>query len=121
MKKAPIEFTTAKANPGYPGVMDIDAEELKGKLDKVHLIDVRRTDEFSGELGHVHGAKLIVLDTLPQYIGALPKDEPVVFICRSGGRSGNATAFALGEGFKHVFNLKGGMLRWNELGYATER
>jgi hydroxyacylglutathione hydrolase len=121
MKKTPIEFSSAKANPGHDDVKDIDAEELKGLLDKVHLIDVRRPDEFTGELGHIKGARLIVLDTLPQHIDKLPKDEPIVFICRSGARSCNATAHALGDNFKHVFNLKGGMLRWNELGYPIEK
>jgi rhodanese-related sulfurtransferase len=116
MSKNLVPFSTATANPEIPGVQDIDPVELQKKATTVHLIDVRHPDEYTGELGHISGTKLIVLDTLPQHIGDLPKDETIVFVCRSGGRSARATAFALENGFKSVYNMKGGMLRWNELG-----
>lgn len=113
--KSVIEFDSRKPNPDIPNVLDIAAEELFNKRDNVHLIDVRRPEEFTGELGHIPGATLLVLDTLPQRIQSLPKEETIVFVCRSGGRSARATHFALENGFKHVYNMKGGMLRWNEL------
>jgi len=115
-----VQFNTKTANPNIPGVSDIDPQELWAQKDNVVLVDVRRPDEFTGELGHVPGARLIVLDTLPQMIGDLPKDKTVVFICRSGGRSGNATAFAQDNGFTDVYNMKGGMLLWNQLGLQVE-
>jgi rhodanese-related sulfurtransferase len=120
MSKSPVQFSTASANPDVPGVQDIDPNELHKKASDVCMIDVRRPDEFVGELGHIGGAKLIVLDTLPQHVDELPKDGTIVFVCRSGGRSARATAFALEHGFKSVFNMKGGMLRWNELGLPKE-
>jgi hydroxyacylglutathione hydrolase len=112
---APVKFQSATANPDLPGVHDIDVQELNQKRSEVCIIDVRRPDEFSGELGHIPEARLIVLDTLPDRIAELPKDQTIVFVCRSGGRSARATAFALTEGFENVYNMKGGMLRWNEL------
>jgi rhodanese-related sulfurtransferase len=66
------------------------------------------------------GARLIVLNNLPGEIDSLPKDEPIVFICRSGARSARATAFVQEHGFMDVYNMKGGMLRWNELKLPTE-
>jgi hydroxyacylglutathione hydrolase len=45
----------------------------------------------------------------------LSKDEKIVFVCRSGMRSAESTKRALQAGFKNVFNLEGGMLKWNEL------
>ncbi|MGE4130194.1 MAG: rhodanese-like domain-containing protein [Bdellovibrionales bacterium] len=50
----------------------------------------------------------------------MPKDKTVVFVCRSGARSGRATAFAFEQGFKYVYNMKGGMIRWNELNLEVE-
>jgi rhodanese-related sulfurtransferase len=120
MKKSPVSFESAQDNPFIDGVKDIAAEELSNKASSVHLVDVRGPQEYTGELGHIPGSKLIVLDTLPERIAELPKDETVVFVCRSGARSAQATAFALENGFQHVFNLKGGMMRWNELGLTTE-
>ncbi len=121
MKKQPVEFETATTNPDLPQVRDVDVHEVAKLADKVHIVDVRRPDEFTGELGHIAGAKLLVLDELPNRISELPKDEPIVFVCRSGGRSGRAAAFAHEQGFQHVFNMKGGMLRWNEQGLPVEK
>jgi rhodanese-related sulfurtransferase len=121
MKKALTQFTSAKPNPNLAIVQDITVDELSQKLEAAHLIDVRRSDEYTGELGHIKGTKLLTLDTLPEHLESLPKDEPIVFVCRSGGRSAQATAFALQNGFQHVFNMQGGMLKWNELGLPIEK
>ncbi len=104
------------ANPQIPGVKDVEPKELFAKRSEVVIIDVRRPDEFTGELGHVAGSELMVLDTLPQRLGELPKDKTVVFVCRSGNRSAQAAGFALEHGFSDVYNMRGGMLLWNELG-----
>lgn len=115
-----VEFESKKINPDFPSVQDIVAEELDKKRSEVQLIDVRRLDEFTGELSHIPGAKLIVLDTLPDHIQSFSKETPIVFVCRSGGRSARAAAFAQQNGFENVYNLKGGMIRWNELQLETE-
>ncbi len=116
-----VEFESKTENPNYEGVFDIAPTELQQKMNQVKMIDVRQPDEFTGELGHVGGSELIVLDTLPSQIANLPKDQTIVFICRSGGRSANATAYALMNGFTNVYNMHGGMLYWNQLQLPVER
>jgi len=118
--KTPIHFESKEDNLHFEGVLDIDARELNDKLEQVCLIDVRQPDEFIGDLGHIPGAKLIVLDTLPEHMNEIPKDQTVVFVCRSGGRSARAAALAVEQGYKNVYNLKGGMILWNELHFETE-
>ena len=108
-------------NPDNPGVKDVLPEHVLENKDQVELIDVRRDDEFIGNLGHAPGAKLITLDTLSDHLGSIPKNKTVVFICRSGGRSGKATAFAKENGYENVYNMKGGMLLWNDKGLTVER
>lgn len=115
-----LEFESREENLHFDGVFDIDPQELLRKKDEVFLVDVRQPEEFTGELGHIPGAKLIVLDTLPDHIDQLPKDKTLVFVCRSGGRSARASSFATSQGFQNVFNLKGGMLLWNELHLPTK-
>jgi len=115
-----VTFKSAQENLNHTDVQDIDPKELFEFKDKVEIVDVRQPDEFVGELGHIPGAQLLVLDTLAQKIDQLSKDKTLVFVCRSGGRSARATSYALGQGFTHVFNLKGGMLLWNELQLETE-
>lgn len=104
------------------GIQEVHPNELKPHLAKVRLIDVRRPDEFTGELGHIQGAELLTLG--PDLLTTLEKgskDQNIVFICRSGGRSGQATMIALDMGYNNAVNLKGGMLLWNELGLPTEK
>ena len=121
MGKAPVSFSSAMESFDYPGVIEITAEELKNRVNEVHVIDVRRPDEFSGELGHIAGARLIVLNTIPERLLELPRDGALVFVCLMGGRSAKAAMFAKENGVTQVYNLQGGMLRWNQLGYPIEK
>jgi hydroxyacylglutathione hydrolase len=108
-------FETARPNPEMYEVKDIEPQELWAKRQNVAIIDVRRPDEYNGELSHIAGSISIVLDTLPDELAQIPRDKTLVFVCRSGGRSARAATWALSEGFESVFNLKGGMLNWTKL------
>ena len=113
-------FSTAETNPDLDIVEDVSPDEVNAKIGDLTLIDVRSSDEYTGELGHIPNSKLVTLDTLMDHIDDIPKDKTVVFICRSGRRSANATAIAKDNGFESVFNMKGGMILWNEMGLTTE-
>lgn len=85
------------------------------------LIDVRRADEFQGELGHISGSELINLENeLESALKEMSKDKKIIFICRSGHRSGIATSLAIDMGFTKVLNMTGGMLKWNKEGRPIE-
>lgn len=98
--------------------MDITVQELKERLDQGKapiMIDVREPYEW--EMQHLEGVRKISLGTIPAFLPDLTpelKDEEVVLICRSGGRSGRATQFLKNQGFANVRNLEGGMLAWKE-------
>lgn len=101
---------------------EITCEQLLQEPEKYKLIDVRNPDEFTGELGHIPGATLITLGPdVMTFLEKEPHDSSIVFICRSGARSGQTTLVSEEMGFTQTYNLKGGMLRWNELGYKKER
>ncbi|MBY0316302.1 MAG: rhodanese-like domain-containing protein [Bdellovibrionales bacterium] len=116
-----MEFTSASPNPHFADVMDIDPKDVLKHQSELCIIDVRRDDEFTGELGHISSAKLITLDRLEEEIDSLPKDKPIVFVCRSGGRSAQASEIALDYGWENVYNMRGGMLLWNEYGLNVEK
>lgn len=116
-----VDFETKTDNPYFEGVYDIAPAELEQMKSEVMLVDVREPGEFTGELGHIAGAQLIPLGTLPDHLEQLPKDKPVVFICRSGNRSGQASGYALMNGWTNTYNMKGGMLLWNSLLLPVER
>ncbi len=77
------------------------------------IIDVRRPDEFTGDLGHIQGAELMCLqDRFESQLQRLDKNDKYLFVCRSGGRSARAARIAVAHEFNHVYNLSGGMLEW---------
>lgn len=115
-----VQFETREDNLHYEGVLDIDPRELAQKKNQVVLVDVRQMEEYVGDLGHIPGSKLIALDELPESMDQIPRNKTVVFVCRSGGRSARAAAFAMEQGYTEVYNLKGGMILWNELHLPTE-
>ena len=54
----------------------------------VMLVDVRDAREFAS--GSIRGAVNIPMNDLEKKVATLPKDKPVVFICGTGARSGEA-------------------------------
>jgi len=116
-----VDFSSQETNPQIDIVYDVSPGEVNLKKEKIELIDVRQPSEYDGELGHIAGSKLIPLDTLMDHVNDLPKDKTIVFICRSGARSTNAAVIAKDNGLDSVFNMKGGMLLWNEMGLSVER
>lgn len=116
-----FKFDKVIENGVHIGVKDIHPENILAHLQDILLIDVRRPDEFTGELGHISGSQLLVLDDLPEKIQDLPRDQTIVFICRSGNRSGQASLIAMENGFEHTYNMLGGMLLWNDCNYKVEK
>lgn len=115
----PAHFKTREENLFYPKVWDIDPRELASKLEagseKIRVIDVRQREEFHGELGRIAQSELIVLDELTEHLHHFDPEDIIVFVCRSGSRSARASLLAQKHGLKHTFNMKGGMILWNEL------
>lgn len=94
---------------------EIDVNELEGLLDSgpIALIDVRGVDEW--QTGHVPGAELIVMSTIPARVQELPRDEEIFVICESGGRSFQVATWLESQGFEAV-NVAGGTGAWRSLG-----
>ena len=114
------EFENKLQNPYFEEVLDVNPQEVLENSAQLYLVDVREEEEFLGELGHVATSKLVNLSSLPENIKTFPRDQTIVFICRSGARSAQATSFALQEGFTSVFNMRGGMVLWNHLALPIE-
>jgi len=86
---------------------------------EITVIDVREAWEY--EAGHIPGAALIPLGELAERVDEVPRDRPVVLVCRSDNRSGQALRLLSRQGFDNLSNMMGGMLAWEAAGYATAR
>jgi rhodanese-related sulfurtransferase len=80
---------------------------------EIQLVDVRAPHEH--EAGHIAETPLIELGELTARAGEIDRDRPVVFYCRSGGRSAMATEAFLQAGYD-AHNMAGGMLAWASAG-----
>jgi len=93
---------------------EITADELQQRLESgesINLIDVREWDEW--EDGHIAQARLIPLSEFNARQDEVHEVEgQVVFICRSGARSGRVCEYMTRQGFE-VINISDGNLGWH--------
>ena len=80
-----------------------------------------RTEEEYGE-GHLTGAMLIdyTTDSFEAAVAKLDKEATYFVYCLSGGRSGRAADYMRKNGFAHVYDLKGGVLAWQQAGLSLD-
>src|SRR3989338_7560827 len=97
------------------GIPEITVRELKKLLKKKSccLFDVREKPEW--DEGHIDGAVLKPMSTLEQTFHDIPKDRPVYLHCGGGGRSSRAVQFLQSQGYRNVYNVKGGFRAWKLL------
>jgi thioredoxin 1 len=91
------------------------AQKIKS-LPEAPIIDVRTPKEFTE--GKIESAKNINWKdaAFAEQIQSYDKDKPVFVYCLVGGRSGEAAAMMRQKGFKEVYELEGGMMKWNAAG-----
>lgn len=88
--------------------VDLDAFAV-AHADGAVVIDVREPYEYAS--GHVPGATLVPLASLPAHAGALPRHQPVYIICATGNRSLTAARFLAERGVA-ARSVAGGTSRW---------
>ena len=111
-----IEIPLYTEAPGAR-VPDISPQQLWGQLRGASpplVIDVREPREF--QRGHIPQALLFPLSKLLSETPDLPRDRPLVCVCRSGRRSTRAASLLRNQGHDKVAVLQGGMLAWETAG-----
>lgn len=95
--------------------VDEFSEKLNA-MDDAQLVDVRTPGEFSS--GHLEGALNYDWNgsEFESQIADLDKSKPVFIYCLSGGRSGAAAKQMRADGFQHVYEMEGGMMKWRAAG-----
>ncbi len=91
------------------GIGSVRPIEYRSEPAGTWLLDVRELGEW--EAGHAPDAHHIPLGSLEDHRFDLPVNLRIICICRSGGRSADATATLGSWGFDAV-NLEGGMQVW---------
>jgi len=121
IKREIISFGVEGVEPGKRTSPKLAAKELKRWLDegrKITLLDTR--NDYEVKLGTFKGAVVPDIRTFrefPKAVRELPesmKDETVVMFCTGGIRCEKAGPFMEMEGFKNIYQLDGGILKYFE-------
>ncbi|MBC7554150.1 MAG: thioredoxin [Taibaiella sp.] len=105
-------------------IQNISAAEVNNKLStnaQTQLIDVRTPEEFAG--GHLKNALNFNYNAtdFEEQLTKLDKNKPVLVYCQSGGRSSRAANKMLEMGFINVYNMDGGIMKWNNASLPIEK
>lgn len=93
--------------------MTVDEAKIfikKHKTSSFQLVDVRQPREYERE--HLPGAILIPLRELLERKDELDPDKTILVYCSSGVRSKAGCQLLQGQGFTDLFNITGGLKKW---------
>ena len=93
------------------------AKKIK-ETPKAQILDVRTPEEYASE--HIDNATNVnwLGDNFVADAEKFDKSKPVFVYCKIGGRSSKAAAKLAELGFATIYNLDGGMMKWNAAGLA---
>lgn len=121
IKKEIISFGVDGIDPRQKTSPKLPPEQLKQWLDEgkpVHLLDTR--NDYEVEVGTFSNAHVLGIDhfrEFPNAVESLPasmRDEPIVMFCTGGIRCEKAGPLMQERGFRNVFQLEGGILKYFE-------
>jgi len=91
-----------------------EALRMMQARDDVIFLDVRTPQERSR--GAIPGSRLVPIYALLKGEIPLPKDKPILLVCAVGGRSYVAGQVLSQQGYREVYNLRGGVEGWHKAG-----
>jgi molybdopterin/thiamine biosynthesis adenylyltransferase/rhodanese-related sulfurtransferase len=91
-------------------LLPVELQKMRQANQPHLLIDVRTENESS--ICKIHGSILIPLSELNRRIGELPRQIPIVLMCKTGVRSLSAAKLLQTMGYEVTMNLSGGILAW---------
>ncbi|HXU26869.1 MAG TPA: thioredoxin domain-containing protein [Bacteroidia bacterium] len=105
-----------KGNSSKQINITIAVDEFDKKLSEtkdVQLVDVRTPEEY--QEGHLKNALNYNIngDDFNSQLSKLDKTKPVMVYCLGGGRSAEAAKIMEEKGFTEVYNMQGGIMKWN--------
>ena len=105
-------------------IQTIDVKSFAEKLktsENPQLLDVRTPEEYRAE--HIDNAVNINWNGNDFVTKAVTydKSKPIFVYCKVGGRSAQAADKLAEMGFKEIYNLDGGIMKWNANGNSKPR
>ena len=106
---------------GNSSINQMNSDELLDfiEINNAILVDVRTQDEYNS--GYIENSLNIdyLSNDFSENIEKLDKNIPIILYCRSGRRSSLSANKLSKLGFKEIYNLEGGILKWIETGNSV--
>ncbi|UKN01068.1 rhodanese-like domain-containing protein [Paracrocinitomix mangrovi] len=100
-------------------VEQLNPADLNAKIKKqsnIFLLDTRELNEY--KVSHIKGAKFVSYnDFNMNLLNGIPKDAYICVYCSVGVRSEHIGEKLNKAGYKHVYNLRGGLFSWANQGF----
>ena len=113
-----ISVSSCKKESKKGEVQLVTVEEMQSllELEDIQLVDVRTPEEYKE--GFIENFQNIdfLSPTFEEDIVKLDKEKPVILYCRSGGRSASCAQKMLDAGFVKIYDLDGGISKWQHEG-----
>ncbi len=119
VEKLPAAEKQTKTQTEVNNISPKQAKELMDKAKDVFVLDVRTEEEYKEV--HIKDAHLIPIQELEQNINKIPEDKKVIVHCAAGKRSARACEILKNKGLKELYNLAGGISKWQAEGYPVEK
>ena len=100
----------ASAQPAPLEIGPADLDRMRRAGARHLVVDVREKWEL--DVSALSDAKHVPLGELQARAAELPRDIPLVMLCRSGRRSMDATNWLRAQGYANATNLRGGINLW---------
>jgi rhodanese-related sulfurtransferase len=86
------------------------AAPVESEQERPLVLDVREPWELA--ICRIEGSESIPMQRIPQSLGQLDRQRPIVCVCHHGIRSFQVARFLEYQGFSRVINLEGGVAAW---------
>ena len=108
-----------QTNSKYESIAAVNFAEKIKTTPQAAIIDVRSPEEFAGQ--HIDNAINIDWngDNFDGKIGKYDKSKPIFVYCMSGGRSKKAAEKLAELGYTKIYELQGGIMKWNAAGLSV--
>ena len=118
----PVEVIGEKVNVDGGTYHNINAEELDTMLKEKDFVFINVHIPFAGNIAGTDLSIPYDQITEPANLAQLPTDKnaKIVLYCRSGRMSAIAAEALVKLGYTDIWNLKGGMLEWEQAGFEIQ-
>ena len=108
-------------NPGTRNALSSTQATLLINRENAQVVDVRENSENVD--GHLPESRNIPFGQLDERIGDFPasKETPLILVCQTGARSGDACRKLEKQGFTRAYNLAGGIAAWRTAGLPLKK